>query len=189
MFLSANDKENLMLIYEALKNDHEKVKTLLNDLVALEASNEDRRHSLIENIRDELIPHSRAEESVFYNSLRAIDSAKDIVMHGFEEHMEAETLLRSLQVADKIDLEWKATAQKLKKALEHHIQEEEGKIFNVAQQLFTKEEAEMMAEAFEQLKPEVKEEGFLRTTLDMVANLMPPRFAASLRTFTLNPRV
>jgi hypothetical protein len=39
------------------------------------------------------------------------------------------------------------------------------------------------------MKPEVEEEGFLRTTLDMVANLMPPRFAASLRTFTFNPRV
>ncbi len=176
-----------MLIYEALKKDHEKLKGLMSELVSLRAGDESRRHSLIETIRDELIPHSRAEESVFYNSLRAIDSAKDIVMHGFAEHMEAETMLRTLQVADKIDLAWKGTAQKLKKDLEHHIKEEETKIFSVAQQLFTKEEAEMMAEAFEKLKPEVKEEGFLRTTLDMVANLMPPRFAASLRTFTLNP--
>ena len=108
-------------------------------------------------------------------------------MHGYQEHMEAETLLRTLQAADKIDAAWKQTAQKLKKALEHHIEEEEGKIFNVAQHLFTEEEAVMMAEAFEQLKPEVREEGFLRTTIDMVANLMPPRFAASLRTMTLNP--
>ena len=177
-----------MLIYDALKKDHEKVKALMTELCSLEAKDDSRRHQLIETIRDELVPHSRAEESVFYNSLRAIDAAKDIVMHGYGEHMEAESLLRALQVADKIDLAWKETARKLKTALEHHIQEEETKIFSVARQLFTKEEAEMMAEAFEQLKPEVKEEGFLRTTLDMVANLMPPRFAASLRTFTLNPR-
>lgn len=176
-----------MLIYEALKKDHETVRQLLNELVMLSENDESRRHGLIEQIRDELVPHARAEESVFYNSLRAIDSAKDIVMHGYQEHMEAETLLRTLQVADKIDAGWKQTAQKLKKALEHHIQEEEGKIFTVAQQLFTEEEARMMCEAFEQLKPEVKEEGFLRTTLDMVANLMPPRFAASLRTMGINP--
>lgn len=176
-----------MLIYEALKKDHDTVRQLLNELVMLGENDEQRRHSLIEQIRDELVPHARAEESVFYNSLRAIDSAKDVVMHGYQEHMEAETFLRTLQLKDKIDADWKATAQKLKKAVEHHIQEEEGKIFTVAQQLFTQEEAQMMGEAFEQLKPEVKEEGFLRTTLDMVANLMPPRFKASIRTAGINP--
>jgi hypothetical protein len=177
-----------MLIYEALKSDHLKVKILLNELVTLTEADSERRHSLIKQIHDELIPHVRAEESVFYNSLRAIDSAKDIALHGFEEHMEAEALLHTLQGKDKIDAEWKATAQKLKHAIEHHVNEEEGRIFSIAQQLFTQEEAEMMGQAFEQLKPEVHEEGILRQTLDMVANVMPPRFAASLRTFNLNPR-
>lgn len=176
-----------MLIYDALRKDHDTVRQLLNELVMLSENDEQRRHGLIDQIRDEIVPHARAEESVFYNSLRAIDAAKDVVMHGYQEHMEAETLLRTLQVKDKIDADWKATAQKLKKAIEHHIQEEEGKIFNVAQQLFTEDEARMMGEAFEQLKPEVREEGFLRTTLDMVANLMPPRFAASLRTMGIHP--
>jgi len=178
-----------MLIYEALKTDHDKLKELLNELVQLSETDEERRHALVYHIHDELIPHARAEESVFYNSLRAIDAAKEVALHGFEEHMEAEALLRSLQAKDKIDADWKETAKKLKKALTDHITEEEGKIFNVAQQLFTQEEAQMMGQAFEQLKPEVREEGFLRHTLDMVANLMPPRFAASLRTFNLNPRI
>lgn len=176
-----------MQIYEVLRKDHEKVKTLLSELVALDESGEKRRHDLIQQIRDELVPHSRAEESVFYNSLSAIDSAKDVVMHGYQEHMEAETFLRTLQAADKIDMGWKQTAKKLKEAVFHHIEEEENKIFTVAQHLFTDEEAVMMAEAFEQLKPEVREQGFMQTTIDMVANLMPPRFAATLRTMTLNP--
>lgn len=177
-----------MQIYEALKQDHDKVKELLNELVSLNKGDEERRHALIDQIRDELVPHARAEESVFYNSLRAIDAAKDIVMHGFQEHMEAETHLRTLQAKDMIDADWKKTAEALKKSVEHHIEEEETKIFTVAQQLFTQEEARMMAEAFEQLKPEVREGGFLQNTLDMVANLMPPRLAAPLRTFNLQPR-
>lgn len=171
-----------MLIYDALKKDHDTVKGLLAQLVNLQKGDESRRHDLIEQIRDELIPHSRAEEYVFYNSLRAIDAAKDIVMHGYQEHMEAETMLRMLQVRDTIDLEWKDTALKLKKALEHHIAEEEGRIFSVAKQLFTDVEAQSMAEAFESLKPEVKTEGFMSTTLDLVANLLPTGFASSLRT-------
>jgi hemerythrin-like domain-containing protein len=176
-----------MLIYEALKKDHQVLRTLLNELVSLEENDQKRHSQLVQEIHDELIPHARAEESVFYNSLRAIDQAKDIVMHSFQEHMEAEALLRTLQGKDKVDADWKATAVKLRDAIENHIQEEEDRVFNVARQLFTQDEARMMAEAFEKLKPEVREEGFMRQTLDLVANVMPPRFAASLRTVGTNP--
>lgn len=178
-----------MQIYEALRNDHDKVKDLLAQLLALSDENAEDRHDLISQIRDELIPHARAEESVFYNSIRALDSAKDVVMHSYQEHMEAETHLRLLQLRDRIDAEWKETAQKLKSDLEHHIQEEETKIFNVARQLFTNEEAEMMGEAFESLKPEVKIEGFLGTTVDMITNMMPPRLASAFRTRTLDAKL
>ncbi len=178
-----------MQIYEALKNDHKKVKQLLAELVELSEDAGNRRSKLISQIRDELIPHSRAEEAVFYNSLRAIDSAKDVVMHGYQEHIEAETALRMLQVRDKIDTEWRTTANKLRESVLHHIEEEESTIFTVAQQLFTKQEAEMMAVAFEKLKPEIKEEGFVKTTFDMVVNMMPPRIAASLRTYNVNPKI
>lgn len=168
-----------MKIYEALKKDHDQLKEHLQQLIALNENDESAREILVRQIRDDLIPHSRAEESVFYNSLRAFDSAKEIAMHSYKEHMEAEVLLRMLQLRDKVDADWKETAIKLKTALEHHIQEEEGTIFRIAQGLFTDTEAEMMAQSFERLKPEVKEEGFMGTTWDMVSNLMPPRFKDS----------
>ncbi len=176
-----------MLIYDTLKKDHEELKVLLNELVMLNENEDDRRHSLIDEIRDELVPHARAEESVFYNSLRSLDAAKDIIMHSYKEHMEAETLLRTLQLQDKIDAKWKETAKKFREAILHHIEEEEGKIFNVARQLFTEEEAVMMSEAFEKLKPEVREEGFVKNTIDMVANLMPVRFAQAVRSKVYQP--
>ena len=118
-----------MLIYDALKKDHDKVKSLLTQLLALDNDDDDARESLVSQIRDELIPHSRAEESVLYNSLRTSGAAKDMAMHSYKEHMETEVLLRMLQVRDKVDMEWKETAQKLKDSLEHHIAEEEGKLF------------------------------------------------------------
>jgi hemerythrin-like domain-containing protein len=148
-----------------------------------ETSDEDREE-IIDNIRDELIPHARAEESVFYNSLRSIETAKDLVLHSFEEHMEAEGLIRDLQFKEAIDGDWMKTARELKSAVDHHISDEEGKIFDAAKQLFTDQEAEMMADAFERLKPEVKEGSFVQNTLDLIANMMPPRFAAPMRTFT-----
>lgn len=177
-----------MSIYDALKKDHNKVTELLNELVMLDqGSNE--HSAIIDQIRDELIPHARAEESVFYNSLRSIDQAKDVVMHGYKEHVEAETLLRTLQVKDKVDMDWKETATKLREAIRHHIDEEETRIFNVAQQLFTKEEADMMEEAFEALKPEIKDEGLLQTSIEMITNLMPQRFVPALKSINLDARL
>ena len=41
-----------------------------------------------------------------------------------------------------------------------------------------------MCEAFEGMKPEVRDSGIMQTTLDMIANIMPARLAAPLRTFT-----
>jgi len=119
-----------MHIFEALMKDHERLKDLLEELIALEESDHESRDDLVQDIRDELIPHSRAEESVFYNSLRALDADKDRVMHGYREHMEAEALLRTLQVEDKLNIGWKATAKRLKDAVEHHIRDEENEIFS-----------------------------------------------------------
>lgn len=176
-----------MLIYDALKKDHEHLKGLLGKLVQLNAGDEDHVVGLLEQIEDALVPHARAEESVLYNSLRSIEASKDLIMHSYEEHMEAEMLLHGLQLKAEIDADFRRDARKLKHAIEHHIMDEEGKIFSAAKQLLTEEEAEMMAEAFEQLKPKVMEESTFQRTLDVVANLMPTRFAGPLRTFTLTP--
>jgi hemerythrin-like domain-containing protein len=173
-----------MQIYEALKKDHDKIKFLLNQLLSLDKYDDDQADDLILQIEEEFIPHSRAEESVFYNSLMTVSVAKNLALHGFEEHMEAEGLLRSLLIKDRLDLDWKSTAEQFKLAVEHHIQEEESKVFSIARQLFTTQEAEMMAIAFARLKPEMRDGSFVQNTLDMIALLMPPRFAAPMRTFT-----
>lgn len=169
-----------MNIYEALHNDHEEVKQLMDDLIALKID-DDYRFVLINEIRDALIPHSRAEESVFYNTLRAINAGVGEVWHGYKEHMEAEALLRSLQVMDKMNLDWKSTAEKLREALLHHIDEEETEIFAVARQALTEDEAVAIADAFEAMKPQIKGEGLMKTTAEAVINLMPPRLADSIR--------
>jgi hemerythrin superfamily protein len=177
-----------MLIYEALREDHRKIEDLLSQLVGRDDGSENR-DSLIRRIRDEFVPHARAEETVFYNSLRAIDSAKSIVMAGYQEHFEVESLLRLLQMRNVMDAEWRDTARKLKNVVEHHIREEEGKIFSAAQQLFTKEEAGMMGAAFQKLKNEIADESAIATTMELVANLMPPRFAKAFRSFNLESRL
>lgn len=170
-----------MHIFEALTQDHEKVTDLLNELIALDDDDTETRDDLVLSIRDELIPHSRTEEAVFYNSLRALDMGKSLVMHSFQEHMEAETLLRSLQVKDQLAMDWKATARKLKDAVEHHIKQEEEELFAVARKVISKKDGEILGDLFIQSKPKYEEMGFMKNTLEMMTNLLPPGFSNALR--------
>jgi 5-formyltetrahydrofolate cyclo-ligase len=125
---------------------------------------------------------------VFYNTLRLIDESKPLAMHGYKDHMEAEGLLRLLQTMDKLDLAWKPTARKLKSALDKHIAEEENEIFQKARELFTETDAIAMAKTFKAMKSEIQAEGLMGTTLDMLANLMPPRFSDKFRKYDAVPK-
>jgi hemerythrin superfamily protein len=169
-----------MQIYDALKQDHDQIKDILNELMAIQ-DDSPRRKELTSQLRDVLIPHSRAEERVFYNSLREEEESKGKAMHGYAEHAAAETLLRSLQVMEIGTSGWKPIVEKLKNALDHHIAEEETEMFAEARQILTAEEAESMTAAFQKLKAETKDENIMQTTIDMVANMMPPRFTQKFR--------
>lgn len=176
-----------MEIYQALKNDHEEVKTLLTELLSL-GENDDYRHTLIDRIAAELVPHARAEEAVFYNTIRASDVDTGTIMHSFKEHMTAEGHLRMLQTKDKVNLDWKKTAQKLQEDLLHHIQEEEGKVFNIAKNVLSDSEAEQIGNAFARLKSEYKSHGAVKNSIDLVINMLPARFANKVHDLNNNPQ-
>jgi hemerythrin superfamily protein len=173
-----------MQIYEALKKDHVKVLGILNQLIDSKHSDEKIWKDLVQELRDELIPHARAEEAVFYNSLREIDASKKLAVEAYGEHMMAENLLRTLQATSFVNLEWQGVAKKLRDALKHHIADEEGKMFQAAKALFLEQETEMMGLAFEKMKPEIRGENIMQTTLDMVANMMPDRLRSGFKKLT-----
>ena len=169
-----------MEIYDLLRQDHTEIKSMLNDLIKLDQDDE-YRFILMQEIKNALIPHSRAEESVFYNAIRAVDADKSVVAHSYQEHLEAETMLRTLLVKDKTNLDWRSTAKKLQQALEHHISEEEGRVFAEARKIFTPQEAESIGQAFEKLKPTFVGDGVVKNTIDIVINMLPPRLANGIR--------
>ncbi|MFA7614161.1 MAG: hemerythrin domain-containing protein [Candidatus Caldatribacteriota bacterium] len=166
-------------IYQCLTNDHEELKSMLEELVMLEEG-DDYREVLIENISTLLLSHARAEESVFYNSIRAVSDNEE-VMHGYKEHMEAEGILRKLQLKEVTGTDWTTAARDLQTALLHHISDEETTIFDEARKVFSEEEARQMGEAFLELQEKVRDQGAIKNSFDMIVNLMPPRFVEKLR--------
>ena len=173
-----------MNIYDELRKDHKKVLSLLDQLIEAKESDLKSRERLVEEITDELIPHARAEEAVLYNSIRDVTSAGGAVGDAYREHLQAETLLRSLQVTDVVNINWVSGAKKLKENLEHHIAEEEGRLFSTAKKLFSDEEAKAMAEVFNQMKPMVRKQSFVGKSLDLMVNMMPARLRDAFSKWT-----
>ena len=172
-----------MFIYEALSKDHREFERLLDELVAASKADDDRWKQVLDQLRRDVIAHAHAEEAVFYNALRDADQASGLVMHSYGEHAMAEGEMRTLGAAKLIDTTWTSMAEKLRHDLRHHIQEEETKVYAAARAVLTDEEASQIGAAFERLKAEKAHEGdsMIASTLDLVANLLPPRFTESFR--------
>ena len=170
-----------MTIYEALKQDHRKVEKLLDRLVRASESDRENWKNLIDQIRDELIPHSRAEEAVFYNAIRELDKKNGVVASSYLEHAVAEADLRTLQGMKLMDINWTPLAKKLRTDILEHVQNEEEDIFKVAQSLFTHQEATMIAKAFKELKPTIQEQSFVGTSIDLISNLLPRRLVSGFK--------
>jgi hemerythrin superfamily protein len=180
---TASAAEDPMNIYDALAKDHRAFEALLDRLVSASKADNDDWKSTLDELRRSVIAHAHAEEAVFYNALRDADKGKGIVIHSYKEHAVTETALRTLTAAKALDANWTSLMEKLSKDLRHHIKEEETKIFASARAVFSDEEAEQIGVAFERMKVETAKDGdsMVASTLDLIANLLPPRIARSFR--------
>lgn len=144
-----------MNIYDALKKDHEEVRHLLDRLIQTSEADNDQWKEILDEIRDELIPHARAEEALFYNAIRELTPElspdTNTVADSYAEHAAAEMELRSLQAMKAVDMNWTTLAKKLRTDILLHVKHEESKVFGLAHRVFTDEEAKMIGKAFKKL--------------------------------------
>lgn len=131
-----------MLIYDILKMDHRQVIDII-DTIGM-TMDKDRRKHIITLVHTELAMHSKAEEEVFYRSLRDRLKDGDIIDHSFEDHDEIDRLLARLQFTSADDEEWMEHLGELRALLQRHIMKEETDVFTLAQERFTTEEATEM---------------------------------------------
>jgi len=119
---------------ELLKQDHQKVKELLEEAEATEDGKEQKE--IFKQIKKELETHARIEETVFYPAMEKHEELKDIVLESYEEHKQIKTLLREME-----DL------------VEHHAEEEEeGKLFPKIRDLLDDAALEQLGQELESAK-------------------------------------
>jgi hypothetical protein len=137
-----------------LTEDHEKVKKLLSELEATTERGVKTREELFTKIKRELTVHEIIEEEIFYPALKQHPRAKEIVLEGYEEHDVVDTLMGELSALPYDHETWGPKAKVMKENIEHHIQEEEGEMFEKARLVFDRAELNDLGEVMEARKQE-----------------------------------
>ena len=136
---------------ELLKQDHAKVKELLEKAESAEQGKE--RTDIFEKIKTELEIHARIEENVFYPAVQKNEELKDMVLEYIEEHKQVKTLLREMDNLSKDSEKFEPKLKVLKENVEHHAEEEEeGKMFPKVRKLFSATELQQLGAELEAAK-------------------------------------
>jgi iron-sulfur cluster repair protein YtfE (RIC family) len=142
-----------------LKDDHDKVKKLLGRLEETTERAIKTREEGFATLKQELTVHELIEEEIFYPALKEHAEAKEIVLEAYEEHDVVDTILGELEQTPVDDETWKAKFTVMKENLEHHIEEEEGEMFNQARQVMEEAELEQLGERMQARKDEAMSSG------------------------------
>ncbi len=141
-----------MNAFSLLKADHKKVVDLLEKLEATTERAVKTRDELFNQLKKELDVHAKIEESIFYPALERAQETHDITLEALEEHSLVKRLLADLESLSKDDEHWTAKLTVLKENVEHHVEEEEGEMFNRARKVFSVNDLEVLGTRMEKVK-------------------------------------
>ena len=145
-------------IYEILMEEHREAKSLLEKLASSSARQDaGMRREKGRKLAIELISHHESESATLYDRLMEFDGMRDHVEEHQSEHEEANEELRSLLEIDVEDSDWLEKLKKIKKAVEHHIEDEENELFPEAQKHLGPDEAQALGKKFKQEQERRKE--------------------------------
>jgi hemerythrin-like domain-containing protein len=140
-----------------LRDDHDKAKKMLKELEETTERAVKTREQLFTKLKTELTVHEAIEEEIFYPALKQHAEAKDIVLEAYEEHNVVDMVMGELEQTPFEDETWIAKFTVMKENLEHHIEEEEGEMFEQARDLFDKETLDQLGERMQARKAELQQ--------------------------------
>jgi hemerythrin-like domain-containing protein len=144
---------------QLMKDDHATVRKLLDQLEQTTERGVKTREELFTRIKKELTVHETIEEEIFYPALRAHPRAKELVLEAYEEHDVVDRLLGELGSTPFDDETWGPKAKVMQENLEHHIEEEEGEMFQKARQAFSRDELRDLGERMTERKRSAQQTG------------------------------
>ncbi len=117
-----------MDVIQLLSDDHDAVNELFRRVQIAEKA--ETIHELTRQIVHDLSVHAAVEEQFVYPLIRVkVDGGGDLADHAIEEHSEAKRLLADLEKQEPGSSEHTATLGELIESVRHHVDEEEGGVF------------------------------------------------------------
>jgi hemerythrin superfamily protein len=140
-----------MDLFQLIRHDHQKAKRLFERL-AETAGGTQSRPRLFAELKHELELHAEVEEKYFYPALHGHDEAKDLIQEALEEHGDVKEALVALDHGDNESDGWADRLEELREDVEHHVEEEENKIFPLAQKLLDPRQLDSIADEIDRAK-------------------------------------
>ncbi len=145
-----------MDIFDLLKQDHEKVAGIFEQLEPTTERAKKTREELFTRLKSELDLHAYLEETILYPVLKQVEETRDITFEAVEEHRVVKRFLKELDEISKTSEQWTAKLTVLKENVEHHVEEEEGEIFKKARAALSSEQIEALTARLESEKKQHK---------------------------------
>jgi hemerythrin superfamily protein len=138
-----------------LKEQHAEVRALFGRYEKATDTNE--RQDLFDKIADALAAHCTIEEKIFYPSVY-IGDFKDELEKAVEEHLAAKRVLSDLLAMGPDDEQFDAKMSVLQEEIDHHVKEEEGKLFPKVEKKFPAHDLEAMGDEMQAMFEELCQE-------------------------------
>jgi hypothetical protein len=142
-------------IYQLLEKDHDSVRNLFEQIEKTSTGARRPREALFSALRAELLAHLQAEQEVFYSTLLQRIDDQDLLLAAFEEHPLVAQLIKDVDSCAAEEQRWKEKLAALKDLVEHHVEQGEGEIFEMAREHLEKEEAEELGVRMQERKEEI----------------------------------
>jgi hypothetical protein len=136
-----------MNVFEALRQDHEVQRDLLDRLEDTQGAEEVRKQNFA-RLKEELSNHAAAEEKCFYAQLMTVDLTQDKARHSVAEHKDMDDLVEELSEIDYSSPQWLPKFKDLKHLVSHHLEEEEQEVFQMAGKALTEKQKTEFGEQY-----------------------------------------
>ncbi len=138
-------------IFEQLREDHDEQRRLLAALCETSGDSADRSR-LLEATKKELAAHAKAEEKSLYAAMLGAEGAHRKARHSVAEHHEIDEIVNKLESTDPSTPRWLSVAKQLRHRVEHHLEEEEHEVFQLAGRVLDPSEKKQLIEPYEDVR-------------------------------------
>ncbi len=142
-------------ILRTLQAEHDALRDLFEEMETTTDRASKKRATLLARIKENLLPHAKWEEQVFYPMFAERADRDGLKTHAeaIEEHRAVEnTVLPDVQAAEVATPQFAGRVKVFGEMIDHHAKEEESTMFRMARKFFSAKERAELDVAYEEWK-------------------------------------